>query len=173
MYRVGEIGKTRLAFQAGALVLAAIYAMIALVGIGLAQTTNSTTTTTTSTIDWSIDVAPLINIVISLLPAVLAIGIIKMLFDSLGRFGRFVRFKEKLPKVSINPSHVKLAASITAIAVIVAGFLSVTPTALAQTDASTGFDVSSMVNLVMSLMPLIIILVIMKALMNAFSGIAK
>ena len=144
-----------------------------------AEDTNSTaTTTTTSTINWDIDVAPLINLVVSLLPAVLVIVIIKAVLGSLGGFARLARLKAKIGSwfsgVKANSANVKWSKVIPALAflaMIVAGVAFGVPGAAAEESTTASIDVNSMINLVMSLLPLIIVLVIIKAIMGAFKGL--
>lgn len=150
--------------NAGVLFMVFLAVMSVISGVALAQTNSTTNSTdTTTTINWNIDTAPLINMVIALLPAVLAIAIVKMLFEQLGRFGKFVNMQ----KVH-GTGRWLLKTLPMALLAISAAF----STALAQTDTTTSsIDVSSLISIVISLMPLIIVLVIIKAIMSAFKGL--
>ena len=75
--------------SAGVTILSAA-SLLSLLPVALCQKANETATTTmTSTINWTIDPAPLINLVIALLPAILVIIIIKAVLGSLTSFARF------------------------------------------------------------------------------------
>ena len=165
--------------SAGIAVLSAV-SLLSFIPAALCQETNSTTTTTTSAINWTIDPAPLINLVIALLPALLVIMIIKAVLGSLASFARFSKihaffakafsfFRANRPKIDWSR-----IAPLALLCLLVTGVtLGVAPVAAQETSTTVNFDVSGLVNLVMALLPLIIILVIMKALIQAFSGIAK
>ena len=151
--------------SAGVAVVSAI-SMLGFLGAVFGQETNSTTTTTA--INWTIDPAPLINLVVALLPAILVIIIIKAVLGSLSGFARLSKihgwFKANWHKI----------APVAVFCLLVAGAVTgVTPVAAETTSSSVNIDISSMVNLIMSLLPLIIILVIMKALIQSFQGIAR
>ena len=156
--------------SAGALAVSAI-SLLSFIPAALCQETNSTTTTTTTTsaINWTIDPAPLINLVIALLPAILVIVIIKSVLGSIASFARFSKihrigafFKANWPRI----------LPLIVLGLLVTGVtLGFAPVAAEETTSTVNIDVSGLINLVMSLLPLIIILVILKALMNAFKGI--
>ena len=161
--------------SAGVAVISA-FSLLSMLPAALCEETNSTaTTTTTSAINWNIDPAPLINLVISLLPAILVIVIIKSVLGSISSFARFSRIRSYFARFGgffrANwPRFVPLAV----LGLLAVGFVTgFSPVAAEETTSTVNFDVSGLINLVMSLLPLIIILVILKALMNAFSGIAK
>jgi len=157
--------------SAGALAVSAI-SLLSFIPAALCQETNSTTTTTTTTsaINWSIDPAPLINLVIALLPAILVIVIIKSVLGSIASFARFSKIHRITAFFKANwPRIAPLAVLCLLVTGVTFGFA---PVAAQETTTSTvNIDVSGLINLVMSLLPLIIILVILKALMNAFKGI--
>ncbi|MEM0488994.1 MAG: hypothetical protein QW707_07345 [Candidatus Bathyarchaeia archaeon] len=151
--------------SAGVAVVSAI-SMLGFLGAVFGQETNSTTTTTA--INWTIDPAPLINLVVALLPAILVIIIIKAVLGSLSGFARLSKvhgwFKANWHKI----------APVAVLCLLVAGAVTgVTPVAAQTSTPSLNFDISGLVNLVLALLPLIIILVIMKALIQAFQGIAR
>ena len=161
--------------SAGVLVFSTISLLSFLPAVLAEETNSTTTTTTTSTINWSIDPAPLINLVIALLPAILVIMIIKAVLGSLASFARFSKIHGFLARAfsffrANWPRIAPLAVIGLLIGVSCVGFA---PVAAQETSTTVNFDVSGLVNLVMALLPLIIILVIMKALIQAFSGIAK
>jgi len=150
--------------SAGVAVVSAV-SMLGFLGTVFAQETEQTTTTA---INWAIDPAPLINLVIALLPAILVIIIIKAVLGSLSGFARLSKvhgwFKANWHKI----------APVAVLCLLVAGAVTgVTPVAAQTTTPSLNFDISGLVNLVLALLPLIIILVIMKALIQAFQGIAR
>jgi len=155
----------------GVLILSALCLLPMLGGV-FAQESNSTTTTTTTSITIpQIDVAPLINLVVALLPAILVIVIIRAVLGSLSGYARLARIKHKLGgwfNAVSNSRIVRVLPAVLMIAFLCFGFIS---GVAAETSSSTSIDVSSMIDLVMSLLPLIIVLVIVKALMNAFKGI--
>ena len=154
----------------GVLILSALCLLPMLGGV-FAQESNSTTTTTTTSIQIpQIDVAPLINLVVALLPAILVIVIIRAVLGSISGFARLTRIKNKLGGWfnTVNNSRVvKILPAVLMIGFLCVGFFS---GVAAETTSST-IDVSQMIDLVMSLLPLIIVLVIVKALMNAFKGL--
>ncbi|MEM0488771.1 MAG: hypothetical protein QW707_06170 [Candidatus Bathyarchaeia archaeon] len=150
--------------SAGVAVVSAI-SMLGFLGAVFGQETDSTTTTTA--INWAIDPAPLINLVIALLPAILVIIIIKAILGSLTGFARLSVIK------AVKANWHKIAP-VAVLCLLVAGAVTgVTPVAAQTTTPSLNFDISGLVNLVLALLPLIIILVIMKALIQAFQGIAR
>ena len=79
----------------------------------------------------------------------------------------FRRVKAKL--LTLGLTVTAFIPAVLMIAFLCFGFMS--GTVAADTGSSTSIDVSSMIDLVMSLLPLIIVLVIVKALMNAFKGL--
>jgi len=154
----------------GVLILSALCLLPMLGGV-FAQESNSTTTTTTSIQIPQIDVAPLINLVVALLPAILVIVIIRAVLGSIAGYARLARIKHKLGgwfNAVSNSRVVRVLPAVLMIAFLCFGFIS---GVAAQTSSTTGIDVSQMIDLVMSLLPLIIVLVIVKALMNAFKGL--
>ena len=162
--------------SAGVAVLSAV-SLLSFLPAALCQESNETvTTTTTSTINWSIDPAPLINLVIALLPAILVIMIIKAVLGSLASFARFSKVHGFFARAfSFFRANWPRIAPLAVLCMLVAGVTAgVAPVAAQETATTTvNFDVSGLVNLVMALLPLIIILVIMKALIQAFQGIAR
>ena len=153
----------------GVLILSALCLLPMLGGV-FAEESNSTTTTTTIQIP-QIDVAPLINLVVALLPAILVIVIIKAVLGSISSYARLVRIKHRLSgwfNAVSNSRVVRVLPAVLMIAFLCFGFIS---GVAAETSSTTGIDVSQMIDLVMSLLPLIIVLVIVKALMNAFKGL--
>ena len=137
----------------------------------LAEGNETTTTTTTSIQIPQIDVAPLINLVVSLLPAILVIVIIKAVLGSISGFARLTRIKNKFGgwfNTVSNSRVVKILPAVLMIGFLCVGFFS---GVAAETSSTSTIDVSQMIDLVMSLLPLIIVLVIVKALMNAFKGL--
>ena len=160
--------------SAGVTVLSAA-SLLSLLPAALCQEANETATTTTSTINWTIDPAPLINLVIALLPAILVIIIIKAVLGSLTSFARFSKVHGFFAKAfSFFRANWPRIAPLAVLCFLVVGAVTgVTPVAAEETSTTVNFDVSGLVNLVMALLPLIIILVIMKALIQAFSGIAR
>ena len=158
--------------SAGVLVFSTI-SLLSFLPAVLAEETNSTTTT--STINWSIDPAPLINLVISLLPAILVIIIIKAVLGSLASFARFSKIHGFFARAfSFFRANWPRIAPLAVLCLLAAGVVTgVAPVAAEETTSTINVDISGLVNLVMALLPLIIILVIMKALIQAFSGIAK
>ena len=155
----------------GVLILSALCLLPMLGGV-FAQESNSTTTTTTTSIQIpQIDVAPLINLVVALLPAILVIVIIRAVLGSISGFARFSRIKNKFSgwfNAVNNSRMVKVLPAVLMVAFLCFGFIS---GVAAETSSTSTIDVSSMIDLVMSLLPLIIVLVIVKALMNAFKGL--
>ena len=151
----------------GVLILSALCLPLLISGV-LAEGNETTTTTTSITIP-QIDVAPLINLVVALLPAILVIVIIRAVLGSIAGYARLVRIKHKLGGWLSNSKVVKVLPAVLMIAFLCFGFFS--GTVAAETSSTTGIDVSAMIDLVMSLLPLIIVLVIVKALMNAFKGL--
>jgi len=164
--KVWMIGKSL-----GVLILSALCLLPMLGGV-LAEESNSTTTTTTTSIQIpQIDVAPLINLVVALLPAILVIVIIRAVLGSISGYARFTRFKHKLSgwfNAVSNSRMVKVLPAVLMVAFLCFGFFS---GVAAETSSTSTIDVSQMIDLVMSLLPLIIVLVIVKALMNAFKGL--
>jgi len=153
----------------GVLILSALCLPLLISGV-LAEGNETTTTTTTIQIP-QIDVAPLINLVVALLPAILVIVIIRAVLGSLSGYARLARIKHKLGgwfNAISNSRVVRVLPAVLMIAFLCFGFIS---GVAAETSSSTSIDVSSMIDLVMSLLPLIIVLVIVKALMNAFKGL--
>ena len=162
--------------SAGVLVFSTISLLSFLPAVLAEETNSTTTTTTTSTINWSIDPAPLINLVIALLPAILVIMIIKAVLGSLASFARFSKIHAFFARTFsfFKANWPRIAPLAVACFLAVAAVTGVTPVAAEETGSTTvNFDVSGLVNLVMALLPLIIILVIMKALIQAFQGIAR
>ena len=154
----------------GVLILSALCLLPMLAGV-LAEGNETTTTTTTIKIP-PIDVAPLINLVVSLLPAVLVIVIIRAVLGSISSYARLVRIKHRLSgwfNAVSNSRVVRVLPAVLMIAFLCFGLMS--GTVAAETSSTTSIDVSAMIDLVMSLLPLIIVLVIVKALMNAFKGL--
>ena len=155
----------------GVLILSALCLPLLISGV-LAEGNETTTTTTTIQIP-QIDVAPLINLVVALLPAILVIVIIRAVLGSLSGYARLARIKHKLGgwfNAASNSRVVRVLPAVLMIAFLCFGFMS--GTVAADTGSSTtGIDVSQMIDLVMSLLPLIIVLVFVKALMNAFKGL--
>jgi len=161
--------------SAGVLVFSTISLLAFLPAVLCEETNSTTTTTTTSTINWNIDPAPLINLVISLLPAILVIIIIKAVLGSLASFARFSKIHGFFARAfSFFRANWPRIAPLAVLCLLVAGVVTgVAPVAAEETTSTINVDISGLVNLVMALLPLIIILVIMKALIQAFSGIAK
>ena len=154
----------------GVLILSALCLLPMLGGV-LAEGNETTTTTTTIQIP-QIDVAPLINLVVALLPAILVIVIIRAVLGSISSYARLVRIKHRLSgwfNAVSNSRVVRVLPAVLMIAFLCFGFMS--GTVAAETSSTTSIDVSAMIDLVMSLLPLIIVLVIVKALMNAFKGL--
>ena len=156
----------------GVLILSALCLPL-LISSVLAEGNETTTTTTTSITIPQIDVAPLINLVVALLPAILVIVIIRAVLGSIAGYARLVRIKHKLSgwfNAASNSRVVRVLPAVLMVAFLCFGFFS--GMVAADTGSSTtGIDVSAMIDLVMSLLPLIIVLVIVKALMNAFKGL--
>ena len=153
----------------GVLILSALCLPLLISGV-LAEGNETTTTTTTIQIP-QIDVAPLINLVVALLPAILVIVIIRAVLGSISGYARFTRFKHKLSgwfNAVNNSRMVKVLPAVLMVAFLCFGFFS---GVAAETSSTSTIDVSQMIDLVMSLLPLIIVLVIVKALMNAFKGL--
>ena len=154
----------------GVLILSALCLLPMLGGV-LAEGNETTTTTTTIQIP-QIDVAPLINLVVALLPAILVIVIIRAVLGSIAGYARLARIKHRLSgwfNAVSNSRVVRVLPAVLMIAFLCFGFFS--GTVAAETSSTTSIDVSAMIDLVMSLLPLIIVLVIVKALMNAFKGL--
>ena len=152
----------------GVLILSALCLLPMLGGV-FAQESNSTTTTSIQIPQ--IDVAPLINLVVALLPAILVIVIIRAVLGSISGFARFSRIKNKFSgwfNAVSNSRMVKVLPAVLMVAFLCFGFIS---GVAAETSSTSTIDVSQMIDLVMSLLPLIIVLVIVKALMNAFKGL--
>ena len=153
----------------GVLILSALCLPL-LISSVLAEGNQTTTTTTTIQIP-QIDVAPLINLVVALLPAIPVIVIIRAVLGSISSYARFTRFRHKLSgwfNAVSNSRVVRVLPAVLMIAFLCFGFIS---GVAADTGSTTSIDVSAMIDLVMSLLPLIIVLVIVKALMNAFKGL--
>jgi len=154
----------------GVLILSALCLPLLISGV-LAEGNQTTTTTTTSIQIPQIDVAPLINLVVALLPAILVIVIIRAVLGSISSYARLVKIKHRLSgwfNAVSNSRVVRVLPAVLMIAFLCFGFIS---GVAAETSSTTGIDVSQMIDLVMSLLPLIIVLVIVKALMNAFKGL--
>jgi len=147
----------------GVAVLAAIGVVSAIPGV-FAQETN---TTTSSQIVWSIDPAPIINIVLALLPVVVILMVVKAIFESLTRYTRLARIRNALASPRAKAFGLGL---LSLLGLLVCGF-TFAPV-YAQETSSVSFDVSGLVNIVLALMPLIIILVVMKALIGSLKDLA-
>jgi len=100
--------------------------------------------------------------------------IIKAVLGSLASFARFSEIRGFFARAfSFFRANWPRIAPLAVLCLLVAGtVVGVAPVAAEETT-TVNFDVSGLVNLVMALLPLIIILVIMKALIQAFQGIAR
>ena len=127
-----------------------------------------TNSTTTSNIVWSIDPAPIINIVLALLPVVIILMVIKAIFESLTRYTRLARIRQALT----SPRAKALGLGMLSLLGLLLCGVTLAPAYGETTGSSVNFDVSGLVNIVLALMPLIIILVVMKALIGAMKDLA-
>jgi hypothetical protein len=126
--------------------------------------TNSTTTT--SQIIWSIDPAPIVNLILAILPVVIVLMVVQAIFKSLTSYTRLARIKQALASPKAKALGLGL---LSLLGLLVCG---VTLTPVHAETSSVNFDVSGLVNIVLALMPLIIILVVMKALIGAMKDLA-
>jgi len=124
--------------------------------------TNSTTTT--SQIIWSIDPAPIVNLILAILPVVIVLMVVQAIFKSLTSYTRLARIKQ----VFASPKAKALGLGLLSLL----GLLVLTLAPVHAETSSVNFDVSGLVNIVLALMPLIIILVVMKALIGAMKDLA-
>jgi len=129
-----------------------------------ATTTTTTTTTTASTIDLSI-IVPVVN---QILPVILIIGVISALFKAFGRIA--------ISKIHNVPAvFTKIKPYLPAIFTIVILCIGIVTGVYA--DDYVSMDMSGLANMLVSLMisllPLLFVLMIFKAIMGAFSDALK
>ena len=126
-----------------------------------------TNSTTTSQIIWSIDPAPIVNLILAILPVVIVLMVVQAIFKSLTSYTRLARIKQ----VFASPKAKALGLGLLSLLGLLVCGVTLAPVH-AETTSSVNFDVSGLVNIVLALMPLIIILVVMKALIGAMKDLA-
>ena len=152
----------------GTLALSAATCVTALIGLVSAQ---ENATSTNTGININIDVSPLISLVVSLLPVILTIVIIKAMFEYLGGFARISKwFKARINAlytyVSSNRESLFTYLSLGLVALVglfTGGFAQ-------ESGSSLNIDISGLINIVIQMLPLIIVLVVIRAIMDAFKG---
>ena len=149
----------------GTLALSAATCVTALIGLVSAQEN----ATSTNTININIDVSPLISLVVSLLPVILTIVIIKAMFEYLGGFARI----SKWFKARINALYTYVSSHreslLTYLSLGLVALVGLFAGGFAQ-ESSLNIDISGLINIVIQLLPLIIVLVVIRAIMDAFKG---
>jgi hypothetical protein len=127
-----------------------------------------TNSTTTSQIIWSIDPAPIVNLILAILPVVIVLMVVQAIFKSLTSYTRLARIKQ----VFASPKAKALGLGLLSLLGLLVCGVTLAPVYGQETSSGVNFDVSGLVNIVLALMPLIIILVVMKALIGAMKDLA-
>jgi hypothetical protein len=150
----------------GTLALSAATCVTAFLGLVSAQ---ENATSTNTGININIDVSPLISLVISLLPVILTIVIIKAMFEYLGGFARISKwFKARINALQ-NYLSSHRESLFTYLSLGLVALVGLFTGGFAQ-ESSLNIDISGLINIVIQLLPLIIVLVVIRAIMDAFKG---
>ena len=151
-----------------ALLVIGVLAGAAYLPVAYANTTTTTTTTSTSS-GSSIDLSLIGTLIVQLLPVFVVLAVLKMLFSAFGRIAisKIHRFTNAVAARS------KYIAAVAAVALLL--LPAILPGAYAQTDGSVdwGSMIQPMIGLIISIMPLLLIIMIFKAIFGALSDAFK